>query len=297
MPSLDIDIDIDIDIDQWSLGGNRRMHSNSDLANALIDHAKDVVPSEKVDDDQKRTDYAEYYKYWDPELQAYVYLNEFLVKNSGWLDKFADEALKGRVLPQKMSKDVLNGHVLDVLNRVKDRANRAREILIQDTSVGAIGCWLNLLGVDPGKQPATNLLIHIGRRIGEHVVMCLKDRFKTPRPFQLCPAITPLIDAPAHSSFPAGHALQSYLISYLLAVPLKNLPQQEFSEAKPEEAKGLLFDLAARLAENRVVAGIHYTIDNEAGRDVAIACFKKLQELPLITELQAKVADELKQYA
>jgi hypothetical protein len=296
MPSLDIDIDIDIDIDQWSLGGNRRMHSNSDLANALIDHGRPVVPSEKVDN-EKGTNYAEYYEYWDPELQAYVYLNEFLVKYPGWLDEFAVEALKGRVLPQKMDKDQLNLHVTDVLNRVKDRASRAREILIQDTSVGAIGCWLNLLGVDPGKQPATNLLIHLGRRIGEHVVMCLKDRFKSPRPFQLCPAITPLIDAPAHSSFPAGHALQSYLISYLLAVPLKNLPQQEFSKAEPEKAKGLLFDLAARLAENRVVAGIHYKIDNDAGRDVAITCFKKLQELDLIKELQAKVAGELKQYA
>ena len=296
MSSLDIDIDIDIDIDQWNLGGNRRVHSNSDLANALVDHRQPVVPPVKAYS-KAGANYAEYYEYWDPELQAYFYLNEFVANFPGWLGDFEKVATNGRVLPQNMAAVDLDREVTKVLNRVKDRGKLTREILVQDTATGAIGCWLNLLGITPATRPATNLLIHVGRRIGEHVVMCLKHQFKSPRPFQLCPAITPLIDAPMHSSFPAGHSLQSYLISYLLAVPLKNLPQQSFSASNPAGAKGLLFDLAARLADNRVVAGIHYPMDNDAGRDVAIACFEKLQQLKAITELQKKVAGELEQYA
>jgi membrane-associated phospholipid phosphatase len=185
---------------------------------------------------------------------------------------------------------------MQILNRVKDRASRASEILVQDGAEGAIGCWLNILGIDPVRHPATNLLLRIGRRIGEHVVMCLKDHFKSPRPPQLSLAIYPLVNPPATPSFPAGHAVQSYLISYLLAYSLKNLPQHQLPDA-PEDAKGLLFDLAARVADNRVVAGIHYPVDIDAGRAVAIACFNKLKKLDSIIELQAEVAKELKQYA
>jgi membrane-associated phospholipid phosphatase len=51
------------------------------------------------------------------------------------------------------------------------------------------------------------------------------------------------------------------------------------------------------VADNRVVAGIHYPVDIDAGRAVAIACFNKLKKLDSIIELQAEVAKELKQYA
>src|SRR5215468_6321849 len=99
--------------------------------------------------------------------------------------------------------------------------------------------------------------VRVGRRIGEHVVMCLKGYFGSPRPSQLCPAITPMIDPPATPSFPAGHAVQSYLISYLLGYSLRNLPLH-YMPPSPADATGPLFDLAARVSENRIVAGVHY---------------------------------------
>ena len=67
--------------------------------------------------------------------------------------------------------------------------------------------------------------------------MCLKVDFKSPRPSQLCPAITPMIDPPATPSYPAGHAVQAYLISLLLAYSfsdpraLTNLPQHTQRQA------------------------------------------------------------------
>ena len=40
----------------------------------------------------------------------------------------------------------------------------------------------------------------------------------------------------------------------------------------------MLFDLSRRIAMNRVIAGLHYELDNDAGVTAAEACFKLLKE-------------------
>ena len=167
---------------------------------------------------------------------------------------------------------------------------------------------IGMLRIDPGNNPATNLLMRVGRKVGEHIVMCLKGDFRSPRPPQLCPAIEPMIDPPRTPSFPAGHALQSYLIAYLLGQTLPNLPQQVLATPPAPPAgspippgtaglsTGSLFDLAARISFNRVVAGIHYQVDIDAGEAVAIACYNDLIKRPMIQALQAAVMIEFPQY-
>ena len=86
------------------------------------------------------------------------------------------------------------------------------------------------------------------------------------RPSQVCPAIVPMVDVPVTPSFPSGHALQSQLISRCLEGAERPLTQRE-----------LLFGLARRVAENRIVAGLHYPLDNEAGFVAADKCFKLLE--------------------
>jgi hypothetical protein len=296
MSSLNIDIDIDI-AELNATGRDRRAHPGSDFPSTLVDNDRPVVASEstKLDAGNK---FPAYHKYWDAELQAYKCLNAFVAQNPGWLPEFAGVALAGgRVLPQRMTQAQLNDQVTAMLDRVKDRGSRASEIINQDGADGAISCWLNLLAIDPVRNPATNLLVRVGRRVGEHVVMCLKDEFKSPRPSQLCLALYPLIDAPATPSFPAGHALQAYLISYLLADSLPSLPQHAMAMTDLENATGLLFDIAARVSDNRVVAGIHYPVDIAAGKAVAIACFEKLRTLGDVVTLQGGVREEFSQYA
>src|SRR5262249_53925888 len=115
-------------------------------------------------------------------------------------------------------------------------------------------------------DPATYLLIRVARRVGEVAVMCLKEHYKVARPSQVCPVIVPLVDVPVTPSFPSGHAFQSQLISQCLAAAERPLVQRE-----------LLFELAHRVAENRVVAGLHYPLDNEAGFAAADKCFELLE--------------------
>ena len=45
-----------------------------------------------------------------------------------------------------------------------EREARFAEIIDQDED-GAINYWLGLLKIDPARHPATNLMVHVGRRI------------------------------------------------------------------------------------------------------------------------------------
>jgi acid phosphatase (class A) len=199
-----------------------------------------------------------------------------------------------------MDQAQLNQEILKILDLALEREDRFAEVIDQDDGDGAINYWLGLLNIDPPRHPATNLMIRVGRRVGEHVVMCLKGYFRSPRPSQLCPAIAPMIDPPATPSFPAGHAVQAYLISYLLAGSLPNLPQHDISNL--DDPKGVLFDLAKRVSQNRIVAGIHYQTDIDAGKAVAIACFRALQQVGSVwtdpkTSLKEGVKKDFSQYA
>jgi hypothetical protein len=153
-------------------------------------------------------------------------------------------------------------------------------------------------------------MVHVGRRIGEHVAMCLKGHFMCPRPSEVSTWITPMIDPPVTPSYPAGHAIQSYLMSYLLAFTFTNdttdasmLPQHQLppiagtANQFRAQARGALFHLANRVSENRVVAGIHYPVDIAAGQAVAHRIFQDIRNVNSIwVVLRNAVRGEFLQY-
>ena len=51
------------------------------------------------------------------------------------------------------------------------------EVMDQDDADGAADYWLGMVQISPARNPATYLMIRVGRRIGEHVAMCLKPNF------------------------------------------------------------------------------------------------------------------------
>jgi acid phosphatase (class A) len=200
--------------------------------------------------------------YWDADLRAYEYLNEFLIVYPDWrtrLNAFvAGGASFNLTPPHQLSNAQLTQEVQQMLDVAIDREDRFAEIIDQHEAEGAISYFLGMLMIDPGRMPASYLLIRVARRIGEHVVMCLKGEFRCPRPSQLCTALVPMIDPPATPSFPAGHSLQAQLIAECLKAT--NLV------ARPVH---LLDNLAGRLGENRVIAGVHYPKDHVVGQGVA----------------------------
>jgi hypothetical protein len=230
--------------------------------------------------------------FWDGDLKSYVYLNEFVTENKTWLP----ELIKELGPLEKKLHESIDAELVAVVDAAPDRESRYAEIVHQDGAEGALSYWFGMLMVDPGSAPATCLLMHVARRVGELVVMCLKDHFRFPRPSQLCPAIVPMIDPPVTPSFPAGHALQSHLISLCLQGVL--LEERVGADGKAVEKvpqSGLLLDeLAERVAHNRTIAGLHYLLDNEGGKVAAKWCYARLKGLPQFKALVATAKKELR---
>ena len=116
-----------------------------------------------------------------------------------------------------------------------------------------------------------DLLENIQEELGA-LVMRLKDFYNRPRPFQ----VAYYTEQPLHNyntisgnspAFPSGHACQSY---FLMKVMAKKNPHKEKK----------LERLANRIANTRVVLGVHYPSDNEFGKKIAgrLAATPQIQE-------------------
>jgi acid phosphatase (class A) len=88
---------------------------------------------------------------------------------------------------------------------------------------------------------------------GNRAIGAAKAHFNRPRPFVTDPDIKPIVDQPANASYLRGHATFAYESAILLAIIV------------PEKARAI-FDRGAAYAHSRVVAGVHYPTDLEAGR-------------------------------
>ncbi|HWX32241.1 MAG TPA: phosphatase PAP2 family protein [Steroidobacteraceae bacterium] len=264
-------------------GMSARPRYNTQIMTKFIDTSQPMTKPLAPNIAQKPS--VRYNQYWDADLQSYMYLQNFVKAVPGWMDELTATALANGTRSQCMDPDQLDREIRQILDLAPEREERFMEIMDQDDAEGANHYWFGMLQISPSRHPATYLMVRVGRRIGEHVVMCLKGFFRSPRPSQLCPAIVPMIDPPSTPSFPAGHAVQAYLISYLLAYSLPKLPQQYAPEENLDAASGVLFDLAERVSVNRIVAGLHYPTDIIAGRAVGIACFKALTRIESLWSL------------
>jgi acid phosphatase (class A) len=94
-----------------------------------------------------------------------------------------------------------------------------------------------------------------------------KDHFGRPRPFQVSQDVKPTVKLPGGGSYPSGHATFAYLSGILIAAMV------------PEKSREI-FERANRYAYNRVVAGVHFPTDVEAGRVSASVIANALMQEP-----------------
>jgi hypothetical protein len=237
-----------------------------------------------------------YARNWDPQFRTWSYVEEFIL--AGGASIAAIQALIqgqrffpvpdtiGNAPTTPLDAAALATEVLGVLNASIDRADRALEILDQASAVGALRYWTGMLHIDPSKEGDTFLLMLVARALGEYVAMRLKGIYRMRRPAQVYPWIMPLIDGPDTPSFPSSHALQAHLISGVLklAIPGATAPVWPPAAAPapwPPAPAGTqvaqaLDRLAARVAENREIAGVHYRMDSHCGLYVAMYCLHLL---------------------
>ena len=101
---------------------------------------------------------------------------------------------------------------------------------------------------------ATLSLLHASGQLFKH-------QFSVPRPHLLAQGVQPTLQVPGHASYPAGHAAQARAVSNLFA-DLLSLPPPGGGKTLRDR----LIDVADRIADMRVVAGLHYEFDCLAGK-------------------------------
>ncbi|MEQ1489056.1 MAG: phosphatase PAP2 family protein [Terricaulis sp.] len=137
--------------------------------------------------------------------------------------------------------------------------------------------------IDRAAAPALVQLLNRTMIDVSEVAFQAKEHFQRPRPYQrfqltrVCgvsvapaPELTPTIG----SSYPSGHAAYGWATAMVLA------------RIWPDRAESLLAR-AAEFAESRVVCGVHFPSDIEAGRVIAAAVVARLDASP---DFQADLA-------
>jgi hypothetical protein len=146
-----------------------------------------------------------------------------------------------------------------------------------------LGLFENLCYFDAHSHPVTSDLVQILNQIGWAVVMHFKERHRRKRPSYQDPRIRPTIRVPAHPSYPSGHSTQAHLI--------KNALSEVFG-FRGEKFKDALGEMAARIAENREWAGLHFKSDTIAGENLALAIWNLAKGNPNFDKLIKKAKAE-----
>ncbi|HEX4892404.1 MAG TPA: phosphatase PAP2 family protein, partial [Hyphomicrobiaceae bacterium] len=96
-------------------------------------------------------------------------------------------------------------------------------------------------------------------RLASWAALRSKHTLACRRPSELSPLIQPMIQTPAHGSFPSGHGTEAFITATVLSSLLHK------AGIADEDWHGQLMTLANRIAVNRTVAGVHYPVDSMAG--------------------------------
>jgi hypothetical protein len=152
-----------------------------------------------------------------------------------------------------------------VLSWAELRNERATEIMAQIDPPYAF--WSSIIYMHPDRTRRTFELINIVLQFCVYVEMRIKHSLACWRPVEYNAQVQPMITTPGHGSFPSGHATQVFAVAYVLR-SLLNLDPSDSAHAIVIEQ---LERQAARIATNRVIAGVHFPVDSMAGRMLGVA--------------------------
>jgi len=125
------------------------------------------------------------------------------------------------------------------------------------------------LGLDPAHAPRLPKLQSFSDTVEADIrpyVRAVKDKYRRLRPYEIEPTLAPCIgDVAGDLSYPSGHATYGYVMGFVLA------------ELVPERRSELLAR-ADEFARQRMMCGVHFRSDLEAGRRGARYLVEKMHE-------------------
>jgi len=205
---------------------------------------------------------------WEPWVRAYVAVGEMLQgisfqTTAASLQVRASGSLIAEI--ERPQESTFAAQIPMVLSWAELRNERATEILAQIDPQYAF--WSSIVYLHPDRTRRTFELINMVLQFCVYVEMRFKHALGCWRPVEYNAQVQPMLTTPGHGSFPSGHATQVFAVAHVLKSLLK-LKSTKATHAKIIEQ---LDRQAARVATNRVVAGVHFPVDSMAGRMLGVA--------------------------
>jgi membrane-associated phospholipid phosphatase len=250
---------------QFGLQASRQHLVDSDVLAKLPDTAFGPKHSSRTFEDS--TDAPANLARWQPDVRLAVLAWEagegmrFAAEGGTATLFLRDQPLVGLSRPGRAALSLHAGIVADFgASRLNDKVyvTRHNEILTQVTAPFAY--WSAILPMHPDRMPRTFELMQLALCLASGIALRFKHALACPRPHELDSRVHPMVLTPGHSSLPSGHAAESSAVSMVLS----HLVAEDSTTESPTHA-GALRELAHRIAENRVYAGLHYPIDSVAG--------------------------------
>ncbi|MEO1308366.1 MAG: phosphatase PAP2 family protein [Pseudomonadota bacterium] len=155
-------------------------------------------------------------------------------------------------------------HQAEVVYNYADlRPDRIAEIA--DQLGGLLPYFASVCGFEPGRMPLTLKLLTLAQDCAVFVAQQCKHRLACRRPDALSPLIQPMISTPGHGSLPSGHATEAFAMAETLRRLIPDALKTKAKDDGTRETDTQLMHVAARIAVNRTVAGVHFPADSFAG--------------------------------
>lgn len=195
-------------------------------------------------------------RYWDADARVTLGMTRFL-EDPSW--KATD------VPPPPSDPDLIRAEIDELLAKQLDHVTReARRGDIMEERFDVSPKFHRCLLFTEASHPRTSELVTAMVIAGRPIIFHFKDHFSRARPSQVCPEIEPMINIPGHPAYPSGHSFQTHLIAHALT---------DLAPAVEDR----LFGIAKSVAENREWAGLHYSSDSQAGRNLARDIFPSIR--------------------
>jgi acid phosphatase (class A) len=161
-------------------------------------------------------------------------------------------------------------------HRTADEAKRCQdeESFTPFTFSQVLGSWFN-----PDDLPETAEFLSQVTSQAAAVSATAKDYYNRPRPYAVDARIDPCLGRPESPSYPSGHSTDAMTLALVL------------SEMFPEH-KDALIAQGKQIGDDRVLGGVHYPSDVDAGRILAKAIFAKMMDSPDFKAAMGKAKDE-----
>ncbi len=210
--------------------------------------------------DEKNIDDVRFlYKNWAPKLLKIIESGPILLSR----DEVFDVAPPPKNSSKETQEELAKLHKFAKEERTEETIQR---ILYENTGVSAHQMFVKERLIDK-ENYQTLLLMEMIDNDNMYFILERKKHFARPRPTEIDPTLTTVIDNPPHPAYPSGHATQTYINALVLA---------DFDPENAEVYKQFAIDVAHR----REIAGVHYPSDSEAGRKLAADVLARLRAIP-----------------